>query len=101
MFQAKNIELARLATWFSLTQPGIDTHVCGLYTMEQLKDTLDVLATGLTEQERNVLEDIQLRYELIYDYSNGIVGVNLPETLQRVRTSTNICKLSQIDEGNV
>lgn len=58
----QNVELARLATWFTLNQPGIDTNICGFYNVEQLRDTVDVLDNGLTEHEARVLEDIQLRF---------------------------------------
>lgn len=55
------MELARLATWFTLNQPDIDTNICGFYNIEQLRDTVDVLDNGLTEHEQRVLHDVQLR----------------------------------------
>ncbi|KAJ8737627.1 hypothetical protein PYW08_000222 [Mythimna loreyi] len=58
----QNVELARLATWFTLNQPGIDTNICGFYNVEQLRDTVDVLDNGLTVHEQQVLQDIQLRF---------------------------------------
>ncbi|XP_075991174.1 uncharacterized protein LOC142986544 [Anticarsia gemmatalis] len=60
--KSQNVELARLATWFTLNQPGIDTNICGFFNIEQLKDTIDVLDRGLTEHEKQVLQEIQLRY---------------------------------------
>lgn len=60
--QSKNVELARLATWFSINQPGIDTHMCGFFNIDQLRDTVDVMNNGLTEHEKQVLMDIQLKY---------------------------------------
>ncbi|KAF9797920.1 hypothetical protein SFRURICE_016564 [Spodoptera frugiperda] len=57
-----NVELARLATWFTLNQPDIDTNICGFYNIEQLRDTVDVLDNGLTEHEQRVLHDVQLRF---------------------------------------
>ncbi|XP_026500731.1 uncharacterized protein LOC113404151 [Vanessa tameamea] len=58
----RNVELARIATWFTLSQPGIDTNICGFYNRSQLIDTLDVLEKGLTEHEQNVLNEVQLRF---------------------------------------
>ncbi|KAH9636481.1 hypothetical protein HF086_002181 [Spodoptera exigua] len=58
----QNVELARLATWFTLNQPDIDTNICGFYNIEQLRDTLDVLDNGLTAHEQQVLHDVQLRF---------------------------------------
>ncbi|KOB67065.1 Aldo/keto reductase family protein [Operophtera brumata] len=55
----QKVEIARLATWFSCSQPGVDTNVCGFYTDEQLRDTLDVFNNGLTEHEKNVLQHVQ------------------------------------------
>ncbi|OWR41985.1 d-arabinose 1-dehydrogenase like protein [Danaus plexippus plexippus] len=60
--RSQNVELARLATWFTLNQPGIDTNICGFFNLEQLNDTVDVLEQGLTDHERRVLEELQLRY---------------------------------------
>ncbi|CAB3259067.1 unnamed protein product [Arctia plantaginis] len=60
--KSKNVELARLATWFTLNQPDIDTNMCGFFNIEQLKDTIDVLEKGLTEHEQQVLRDVQLKY---------------------------------------
>lgn len=59
--QERNVELARIATWFTLNQPGIDTNVCGLYNVDQLANTLEVLDKGLTEHETQVLHDVQLK----------------------------------------
>ncbi|XP_041987284.1 L-galactose dehydrogenase-like [Aricia agestis] len=60
--KSKDVELARIATWFSLNQPDIDTNICGFYNVEQLLDTLDVLDKGLTDVEKNVLQEIQVRF---------------------------------------
>ncbi|XP_049886348.1 uncharacterized protein LOC126380788 [Pectinophora gossypiella] len=58
----RNVELARIATWFSLNQPGIDTNVCGFYNVDQLVDTLEVADNGLTDHEKKVLEEVQVRF---------------------------------------
>lgn len=60
--KTQNIELARLATWYTLSQPDIDTNICGFFSVEQLKDTIDVLEKGLTEKEKEVLMEIQLKF---------------------------------------
>ncbi|CAH0578423.1 unnamed protein product [Chrysodeixis includens] len=58
----QNVELARLATWFTLNQPGIDTNVCGFFNVDQLKDTVDLLDKGLTDHEQRVLDEVQIRF---------------------------------------
>ncbi|XP_050683137.1 uncharacterized protein LOC126978408 [Leptidea sinapis] len=58
----RNVELARIATWYSLNQPGIDTNVCGFYNTHQMLDTLDVLDKGLTDKEQEVLAEVQARF---------------------------------------
>lgn len=60
--QERNVELARIATWFTLTQSGIDTNVCGFYNVDQLASTLEVMDKGLTELEIQVLHDVQQKW---------------------------------------
>ncbi|XP_028166806.1 L-galactose dehydrogenase-like [Ostrinia furnacalis] len=60
--KAHNVELARIATWYTLNQPGIDSNVCGFYNKEQLIDTLDVMDKGLSEHEKKVLAEVQMRF---------------------------------------
>ncbi|CAH2985496.1 unnamed protein product [Chilo suppressalis] len=57
----RNVELARIATWYTLNQPDIDTNVCGFYNVEQLIDTIDVMEQGLSENEKQVLAELQMR----------------------------------------
>ncbi|XP_063634204.1 uncharacterized protein LOC134804852 isoform X1 [Cydia splendana] len=58
----QGVELARLATWFTLNQPDVDTNVCGFFNIEQMEDTLNVSEKGLTEHEKAVLAHLQLRF---------------------------------------
>ncbi|KAI5636972.1 aldo/keto reductase family domain-containing protein [Phthorimaea operculella] len=58
----QNVELARIATWFTLNQPGIDTNICGFYNVDQLKDTINVVDHGLSDHEKKVLEEVQIRF---------------------------------------
>ncbi|CAH2035420.1 unnamed protein product, partial [Iphiclides podalirius] len=58
----QDVELARLASWFTLNQPGIDVNVCGFFNVEQMTDTLEILKTGLNEHEKAVLADVQTRF---------------------------------------
>lgn len=60
--QKNNVELARLATWFTLTQTGIDTNVCGFFNINQLHDTIEVMQNGLTDQEKKIFRDVQDRF---------------------------------------
>ncbi|XP_025829493.1 L-galactose dehydrogenase-like [Agrilus planipennis] len=54
-----NIELCRLALYFSLNQPGPHTHLIGMNTRQLLKENLDVLFNGITDNEKEVLEYLQ------------------------------------------
>ncbi|KAJ0183688.1 hypothetical protein K1T71_000111 [Dendrolimus kikuchii] len=56
------VELARLASWFTLSQPNIDTHVCGFHDSNELNSTLDILQYGLNEKEVEVLNVVQNRF---------------------------------------
>ncbi|XP_013144949.1 PREDICTED: L-galactose dehydrogenase-like [Papilio polytes] len=60
--KSKNVELARIASWFTLNQPGIDVNICGFFNVEQMVDTLDLLESGLSEHEKIVLSEVQTRY---------------------------------------
>ncbi|XP_004933153.1 uncharacterized protein LOC101746219 isoform X2 [Bombyx mori] len=55
----RKVELARLATWFTLNQPGIDTNICGFFNLDQLYDTVEVMDTGLSEHESRILSQVQ------------------------------------------
>ncbi|XP_047524204.1 L-galactose dehydrogenase-like [Pieris napi] len=57
-----NVELARIATWFTLNQPGIDTNICGFWNIEQMSDTVDVMEKGLTDLEERILKEVQTRF---------------------------------------
>lgn len=58
----RKVELARLATWFTLNQPGIDTNICGFFNLDQLYDTVEVMDTGLSEHESRILSQVQARF---------------------------------------
>ncbi|XP_059059776.1 uncharacterized protein LOC131853008 [Achroia grisella] len=60
--KAQNVELARIATWYSLNQPDIDTNICGFFNVEQLVDSIEVLDGGLTDLEKKVLAELQVRF---------------------------------------
>lgn len=66
VFQEHGVELARLATWFTLNQPNIDTNVCGFFDIAQMKDTLSLVDGGLTQHEQNILADLQSRYNYTF-----------------------------------
>ncbi|XP_026759015.1 uncharacterized protein LOC113518337 [Galleria mellonella] len=60
--KAQNVELARIATWYTLNQPDIDTNICGFFNVEQLVDSIEVLDNGLTDLEKKVLAELQVRF---------------------------------------
>lgn len=56
------VDIAKLATYYSLSQPGIDTHLIGMADQTSLRKNLDVLENGLSYEEHNVLKEIQSRF---------------------------------------
>ncbi|XP_023937470.2 uncharacterized protein LOC112045507 [Bicyclus anynana] len=60
--QAKKVELANIANWFSLRQPNIDTTVCGLANLDHQVGAFRVYRRGLTHAEEMVMKDLQKRY---------------------------------------
>ncbi|XP_060809525.1 uncharacterized protein LOC106130559 [Amyelois transitella] len=81
--KSQNVELARLATWFTLSQPGIDTNVCGFLTLDHFVDSLQCLETGLSRHEQTILAYVQERFfdkvTLHWD------GVELPVYQEKLR----------------
>lgn len=58
----QNVELARLATWFTLNQPHIDTNICGFFNVQQFHDTVNVLTKGLTDHEMATFYEVKSRF---------------------------------------
>lgn len=54
--QSQGIELAKLALYYSLQQPGPHTHLVGVNTVTLLKSNLDVLFNGLSTKEKDTLQ---------------------------------------------
>ncbi|XP_053624275.1 uncharacterized protein LOC128683077 [Plodia interpunctella] len=81
--KSQNVELARLATWFTLSQPDIATNLCGVVTREQLFDTLRCLSHGLDQHEKAVLQYLQERFfdEVTLHWD----GVELPEYQEKLK----------------
>lgn len=55
------MELGRLALYHSLNQPGISTCLVGMNDIDTLHTNLNILNTGLSDTEREVLQEIQER----------------------------------------
>lgn len=56
------VELARVATWYSMHQSDADTHVCGFQTEDEVNAALDVVEKGLTDRELYIMEQVKLRF---------------------------------------
>ncbi|KZC04078.1 D-arabinose 1-dehydrogenase [Dufourea novaeangliae] len=54
-----DVELAKLAMWYSLQWEDISTYLVGSQNLKQLKMNLDVLRNGITEKEQSLLKDIR------------------------------------------
>ncbi|KAL1506190.1 hypothetical protein ABEB36_005596 [Hypothenemus hampei] len=53
-----NVELGKLAVWHSLQQPGPDTTLIGIDSVEVVNYNLEVLHNGLTTHEKVLYEDV-------------------------------------------
>ena len=55
----KQIDLTKLALYFSTSCPLVDLTVVSMSSEEIVASNVDLLATGLNENERKVLEEIR------------------------------------------
>lgn len=60
--QDHDIELAKLALWYSMQCKDIATYLVGIQNVKELNINLDVIRNGITEKEKNVLQEIQEKY---------------------------------------
>ena len=58
LFQAKDVDISRLALSYAFNTPGIDLTLVGISTQEILKKNLDALFRPLTAAEQEVKEYI-------------------------------------------
>lgn len=56
---AQNVELGKLAVYYSLQQPGPHTTLVGINNLKVLNCNLDVLHNGLNDKEKEVLKYLQ------------------------------------------
>lgn len=59
--EVNNVELAKLATYYCYQQKGPHTHLIGMNTINLVDANLDVLYAGITDQEQQVLNELQTR----------------------------------------
>lgn len=52
------MQLSKLAIWHSLQYRDVDTNLIGIQNMKQVEMNLDVLHNGITDNEKEVLEEI-------------------------------------------
>ncbi|CAK9818860.1 L-galactose dehydrogenase [Anthophora plagiata] len=57
-----DVELARLALWYSMQCKDIATYLVGIQNLKQLYMNLDVLKNGITEKEKHLLQELQEKY---------------------------------------
>ncbi|XP_033196720.1 uncharacterized protein LOC117160226 [Bombus vancouverensis nearcticus] len=57
-----DIELAKLALWYSMQCKDITTYLVGMQNLKELQINLDVVKNGITDKEKNVLQEIQEMY---------------------------------------
>ncbi|OAD62536.1 D-arabinose 1-dehydrogenase [Eufriesea mexicana] len=57
-----DIELAKLALWYSMQCKDIATYLVGIQNIKELNMNLDVIKNGITEKEKILLGEIQEKY---------------------------------------
>ncbi|CAK9804072.1 L-galactose dehydrogenase [Anthophora quadrimaculata] len=57
-----DVELAKLAVWYSMQCKDIATYLVGIQNLKQLYMNLDVLKNGITEKEKHLLQELQEKY---------------------------------------
>ncbi|XP_076810213.1 uncharacterized protein LOC143452940 [Clavelina lepadiformis] len=60
--QSKDVDIAKIATRFSLEQPGIHTTLIGTASMKNLLTNLEVLKHGITDHERKVSDEVMDKF---------------------------------------
>lgn len=58
----RNVELGKLAIYHGMSQPACHTFLIGMTSMEELNMNLDVVCNGLTEHEKQVLNEIKQKF---------------------------------------
>ncbi|XP_012271118.1 L-galactose dehydrogenase [Orussus abietinus] len=58
----RGVELGKLALWHSLQCNDIATNLVGMQTQQQLNMNLDLYRNGITDEEKNILHEIQEKY---------------------------------------
>jgi len=61
----RGVELARLAQHYTMAQPGIATHLVGMNCRDVVCSNLDILNNGLSDLEKQVLQEIETQYVAI------------------------------------
>lgn len=57
--QDHDMEIVRLAIWYSMQCKDIATNLIGMQNLKQLQTNLDILLNGITEEEKKILKEIQ------------------------------------------
>ncbi|XP_043513393.1 L-galactose dehydrogenase-like [Frieseomelitta varia] len=57
-----DVELAKLALWYSTQCKDIATYLVGMQNLKELHMNLDVVKNGITDKEKNILQEIQEKY---------------------------------------
>ncbi|XP_069690833.1 uncharacterized protein [Periplaneta americana] len=58
----RGVELGRLAMHYAISQPGTDTHLVGMNSVELLRSNIDILRNGLSDQEKQILQEVKTKY---------------------------------------
>ncbi|XP_034946045.1 L-galactose dehydrogenase-like [Chelonus insularis] len=58
----RNVDIARLAIWYSIQFGNVDTHLIGIQDLKQLKTNISLIIDGITTEEKENLSEIQEKY---------------------------------------
>lgn len=57
--QDHDVELAKLALWYSIQCKDIATYLVGMQNLKELHMNLDIVKNGITDKEKNIIQEIQ------------------------------------------
>ncbi|XP_048506153.1 uncharacterized protein LOC105691574 isoform X3 [Athalia rosae] len=58
----RDVQLGKLAVWYSMQFDDVATNLIGMQSIEMLNTNLDVMLNGITQSEKQVLSEIEEKY---------------------------------------
>lgn len=69
-------KIVKLAVWFSMQCKDIDTHLIGMMNVKEVESNLATLHDGITDEEKELLNEIQNKYSVFLSFENFKKTIN-------------------------